>query len=197
LAKAPSEKTLDELAEDMHTRPEGLTHLMAKAEMELRRTEAQRHVLHVRGFDRRGDVRSSGCDHRGHRGVCRLSWRMRSNEATPLSSRATASPSMMQERERRRASASTISGKRRVRSLLGTNKIMRRLLQLHHQKPAFFCLGSSRVGGEGDVVVTSPGPLVGGSPAGRGAHAICALPDLCVGIVSERLEFLWTLSPLD
>jgi hypothetical protein len=33
LAKAPSEKTLDELAEDMHTRPEGLMHLMAKAEM--------------------------------------------------------------------------------------------------------------------------------------------------------------------
>ena len=52
----------------------------------------------------------------------------------------------------------------------GTNKIVRRLLQLHHQKPAFFCLGPSRVGGEGDVVVTSPGPLVGGSPAGRGAH---------------------------
>ena len=42
MAKAPSEKTLDELAEDMHTRPEGLTHLMAKAEMELRRTSAQR-----------------------------------------------------------------------------------------------------------------------------------------------------------
>jgi hypothetical protein len=42
LAKAPSEKTPDELAEDMHTRPEGLTHLMAKAEMELRRTSAQR-----------------------------------------------------------------------------------------------------------------------------------------------------------
>jgi hypothetical protein len=41
LAKAPSEKTLDELAEDMHTRPEGLTHLMAKAEIELRRTRAQ------------------------------------------------------------------------------------------------------------------------------------------------------------
>src|SRR5262249_52092708 len=37
--------------------------------------------------------------------------RMRSNEATPLSSQAAASPSMMQERERRRASVSTISGK--------------------------------------------------------------------------------------
>jgi hypothetical protein len=24
-----------------------------------------------------------------------------------------------------------------------------------------------------------------------------AFPDLCLGIVSERLEFLWTLSPLD
>src|SRR6266511_3053782 len=35
---------------------------------------------------------------------------MRSNEATPLSSQATASPSMMQERERRRANVSTISG---------------------------------------------------------------------------------------
>jgi len=42
LAKAPTDKTLDELAEDMHARPEGLTHLMAKAEMELRRTMAQR-----------------------------------------------------------------------------------------------------------------------------------------------------------
>src|SRR5262245_27535358 len=35
-------------------------------------------------------------------------WRTRSNEATPLSSQATASPSIMQERERRRANASTI-----------------------------------------------------------------------------------------
>src|SRR5215467_10268769 len=42
---------------------------------------------------------------------------MRSNEATPLSSQATASPSIMQERERKRANVSTISGKRRVRSL--------------------------------------------------------------------------------
>jgi hypothetical protein len=41
MAKAPSEKKLDELAQDMHTRSEGLTHLMAKAEMELRRTRAQ------------------------------------------------------------------------------------------------------------------------------------------------------------
>ena len=41
MAKAPSEKTFDELAQDMHTRSEGLTHLMAKAEMELRRTRAQ------------------------------------------------------------------------------------------------------------------------------------------------------------
>ena len=30
------------LAQDMHTRPEGLTNLMVKAEMELRRTTAQR-----------------------------------------------------------------------------------------------------------------------------------------------------------
>jgi hypothetical protein len=41
MPKELSEKTLDELAQDMHTRPEGLTHLMAKAEMERRRTEAQ------------------------------------------------------------------------------------------------------------------------------------------------------------
>ena len=40
MAKVPSEKTLGELAEDMHTRADGLTHLMAKAEMELRRTSA-------------------------------------------------------------------------------------------------------------------------------------------------------------
>ena len=33
-------------------------------------------------------------------------------EVTPLSSQATASPSIMQERERRRANVSTISGKR-------------------------------------------------------------------------------------
>jgi hypothetical protein len=38
----------------------------------------------------------------------------RSNEATSLPSQATASPSMMQERERRRANVSTISGKRGV-----------------------------------------------------------------------------------
>jgi hypothetical protein len=44
---------------------------------------------------------------------------MRSNEATPLSSQAAASPSMMHERERRRANVSTISEKRRVRSLPG------------------------------------------------------------------------------
>jgi hypothetical protein len=41
MAKAPSEKTLDDLARDMHTRADGLTHLMAKAEMELRRTRSQ------------------------------------------------------------------------------------------------------------------------------------------------------------
>jgi len=35
-------RRLDELAQDMHTRTERLTHLMAKAEMELRRTTAQR-----------------------------------------------------------------------------------------------------------------------------------------------------------
>src|SRR5262245_48298037 len=44
---------------------------------------------------------------------------MRSNDAIPLSLQATASPSMMQERERSRESASTISGKRRVKSLPG------------------------------------------------------------------------------
>ena len=41
VAKPPSEKTLDELAQDMHTRADGPAHLMASAEMELRRTRAQ------------------------------------------------------------------------------------------------------------------------------------------------------------
>jgi hypothetical protein len=36
-----------------------------------------------------------------------------------VSSQATASPSMIQERERRRANVSTINGKRRVKSLPG------------------------------------------------------------------------------
>src|SRR5262249_61028989 len=40
-------------------------------------------------------------------------------QATPLLLQAIASQSMMHERERRRTSASTISGKRRVRSLPG------------------------------------------------------------------------------
>ena len=40
-------------------------------------------------------------------------------------------------------------------------------------------------------VVPSPGPLPVRThkPAGRGAYAIRALPDLCFGIVSGRLEF--------
>jgi hypothetical protein len=48
------------------------------------------------------------------------SWRqylIRSNSAMPSSPHAIASPSRMQERERRRARASTMSGKRAVRSL--------------------------------------------------------------------------------
>ena len=53
MAKAPSEKTLDELAEDMHTRADGLTHLTAKAEMELRRTRAQ---LRAVGYMRAASV---------------------------------------------------------------------------------------------------------------------------------------------
>src|SRR5262249_43805847 len=44
---------------------------------------------------------------------------MRSKLGIPSSSQATASPSMMQERERKRAKASTIKGKRDVRSLPG------------------------------------------------------------------------------
>src|SRR3974390_1069397 len=44
---------------------------------------------------------------------------MRSNDAIPFSPHATASPSTMQERGRSLASASTISGKRSVRSLPG------------------------------------------------------------------------------
>jgi hypothetical protein len=41
VAKPAAEKTLDELAQDMHTRADGPAHLMAAAEMELRRTRAQ------------------------------------------------------------------------------------------------------------------------------------------------------------
>ena len=41
VAKPAAEKTLDELAQDMHTRPDGPAHLMAAAEMDLRRTRAQ------------------------------------------------------------------------------------------------------------------------------------------------------------
>jgi hypothetical protein len=41
VAKPVAEKTLEELAEDMHTRTDGLAHLAAAAEMERRRTRAQ------------------------------------------------------------------------------------------------------------------------------------------------------------
>jgi len=58
------------------------------------------------------------------------SWRrylIRSNNAMPSSPQATASPSMMHERERRHASPSTISGKRFVRSLPGRLNSLTRL----------------------------------------------------------------------
>jgi hypothetical protein len=41
MAKEPHEKTLHELAQEMWKRPDSLDHLIAKAEMELRRTRAQ------------------------------------------------------------------------------------------------------------------------------------------------------------
>jgi hypothetical protein len=41
VAKPATEKTLEELAEDMHTRADGLAHLAAAAEMERRKTRAQ------------------------------------------------------------------------------------------------------------------------------------------------------------
>src|SRR5262249_52149943 len=41
VAKPPSEKTLEELAQDMHTRADGPAHVAASAEFELRRTRAQ------------------------------------------------------------------------------------------------------------------------------------------------------------
>jgi hypothetical protein len=44
---------------------------------------------------------------------------MRSKLGIPLSSQATASPSTTQDRDRRRAMAATISGKRAVKSLPG------------------------------------------------------------------------------
>jgi hypothetical protein len=39
------------------------------------------------------------------------------------------------------------------------------------------------------AIMTSPGPP-NSTAAGRGAYAIRALPDLCFGIVSERLGHL-------
>src|SRR5262249_12828684 len=73
MAKVLSEKTLDELAQDMHTRAEGLTHLMAKAEMELRRTKAQLRATayHARTFNRSGGVGNVGDDCRRRRDICR------------------------------------------------------------------------------------------------------------------------------
>src|SRR5262245_65518277 len=41
VAKPPSEKTLEELAQDMHTRADGPAHVAASAEFELRRPRAQ------------------------------------------------------------------------------------------------------------------------------------------------------------
>jgi hypothetical protein len=78
LAKAPSEKTLEELAEDMHMRPEGpdAPHGEGGHGVTPDKRPTPRNDLHVRGFNRDGGVRSSGCDHRGHRGLCRLPWRM-------------------------------------------------------------------------------------------------------------------------
>jgi hypothetical protein len=34
-------------------------------------------------------------------------------------------------------------------------------------------------------VVPSPRPVSGWPPGGRGAYAICALPDLCLGLVRQ------------
>jgi len=58
---------------------------------------------------------------KAYRNISSSWWRYRTrlNEDTPLSSQATASPSMIQERERSRANVSTIRGKRWVRSLPG------------------------------------------------------------------------------
>ncbi len=41
MAKAPSEMTLDELAQERWKAPTSVDHLIAKAELELRRTKAQ------------------------------------------------------------------------------------------------------------------------------------------------------------
>ena len=77
MAKAPSEKTLDELAEDMHTRPEGLTNLMAKAEMELRRTTAQRRATtYMFVASIAAAVSAEAAITAGNRGLCHLPWRM-------------------------------------------------------------------------------------------------------------------------
>src|SRR6516162_9897007 len=61
------------LAQDMHTRPEDLTNLMAKAEMELRRTTAQRRATTYMFV---ASIAAAVSRSRGHRGLCRLPWRM-------------------------------------------------------------------------------------------------------------------------
>src|SRR5262249_7804613 len=67
---------------------------------------------------------------------------MRSNEATPLSSQATASPSMMQERERRRANVSTPAAGAYATALLrrcdtkwGAALVCRTAIGTHHCAP--------------------------------------------------------------
>jgi hypothetical protein len=51
---------------------------------------------------------------------------------------------------------------------------------------------------DASVQMARPGPVAADPHRRVGALVtIRALPDLCLGLVSGRLEFLWTLSPLD
>ena len=77
---------------------------------------------------------------------------MRSELGTPLSSQHTASPSMMQERERRPSNASTMSGNRSVRLLPGRlqSRTWSPSLRATRRKPS--CLIScSQTGAEGGL----------------------------------------------
>src|SRR5262249_22259813 len=119
---------------------------------------------------------------------------MRSNKATPLSSQATASPSMMQERERRRSNAST---KRQFvgfgwearhdtrpegyAATCGLNKMGPRLIQRHtSQRPPLFAkivlAMTGRPAGCGKSRPVAP------QSAGRGAHVSGELFKMMAGI---------------
>src|SRR5262249_43639334 len=86
---------------------------------------------------------------------------MRSNDATPLSSQATASPSMMQERERRRPRRVRATARHRRRPLLGLS---------HHRWSRVLVPGTAREAKERAVLGSRDHPFRapdGGPAPGR------------------------------